>query len=215
MTHKQFTYKELLTFGWNTFKKHSWFLIALSFLYFLITFIVGDIPVIRDVISILMSIALTAVTLKLLDEHIPHYGDLLIPFKTYKVTLHYALGSILYALIVLVGLIFLILPGIYLLVRLQFFTYLLVEHENMGAIESFKRSMGMTKGRFWSLFGFGLVFVGINLLGLLAFGVGLFITIPVTCIAYAKLYRTLSSVSSTEHTSSHHTHSERTPVVSA
>ena len=203
MTHKQFTYKELLRFGWNTFKQHAWFLTALTFLYFLITMIVTDISVVRDIISMLMSIALTAVTLKLVDGHSPHYKDLLTPFKTYKVTLHYFLASILYMLIVLVGLILLILPGVYLLVRLQFFTYLLVEHENMGVIESLKKSMEMTKGKFWSLFGFGLVFILINILGLIALGIGLFVTIPVTCIAYAMMYRKLSTEAPT-HTEHHH-----------
>ncbi len=203
MTHKQFTYKELLRFGWNTFKQHAWFLIALTFLYFLVTFIVADISVIRDIVSMLMSIAFTAVTLKLVDGHSSRYGDLLVPFKTYKVTLHYFLASILYMLIVLVGLILLILPGVYLLVRLQFFAYLLVEHENMGVIESLKKSMEMTKGKFWSLFGFGIVFVLVNLLGLIALGIGLFVTIPVTCIAYAMMYRKLSTEAPT-HTEHHH-----------
>ncbi len=203
MTHKQFTYKELLTFGWNTFKQHAWFLVALTFLYFLISFIVADISVIRDIVSMLMSIALTAVALVLVDGHSSRYSDLLAPFKTYKVTLHYFLASILYMLIVLVGLILLILPGVYLLVRLQFFAYLLVEHENMGVIESLKKSMEMTKGKFWSLFGFGLVFILINIAGFIALGVGLFITIPVTCIAYARLYRKLSTETQA-HTEHHH-----------
>lgn len=205
MKHKDFTYKELLGFGWTKTKEYTWFLISLTFLYFVVTFIVADIPVIRDIISMLMSIALTAVTLMLIDGHTPRYSQLLAPFKTYKVTLHYFLASILYGLIVLLGLIFFILPGIYLLVRLQFFTYLLVEHENMEVLESLKKSMEMTKGRFWSLFGFGLAFIGINLLGLIALGVGLFITIPVTCIAYAMLYRKLSNPSG----HSEHHHSER------
>lgn len=203
MTHKQFTYKELLRFGWNTFKQRAWFLVALTFLYFLVTFIVADISVIRDIVSMLMSIAFTAVTLKLVDGHSSRYSDLLAPFKTYKVTLHYFLASILYMLIVLVGLILLILPGVYLLVRLQFFAYLLVEHENMGVIESLKKSMEMTKGKFWSLFGFGIVFVLVNLLGLIALGIGLFVTIPVTCIAYAMMYRKLSTEAPT-HIEHHH-----------
>lgn len=203
MKHKDFTYKELLGFGWAKTKEYMWFLISLTFLYFVVTFVVADIPVIRDILSMLMGIALTAVTLVIINGHIPHYSQLLKPFKTYKVTLHYVLGSILYGLIVFIGLIFLILPGIYLLVRLQFFAYLLVEHENMGVLESLKKSMKMTKGKFWSLFGFGLVFIGINLLGLIALGVGLFITIPVTCIAYAMMYRKLSTETPT-HTEHHH-----------
>jgi len=43
------------------------------------------------------------------------------------------------------------------------------------------------------LFLFGLVLIGLNLVGLLALVVGLLVTVPVTWIAVTHAYRTLAS----------------------
>ncbi len=204
MTHHHFTYGELLQFGWEKTKQHMWFLIGIMFFYLVITIITHNLPALRDIVSMIMGIALIALSFSIVDGHTPHYRDLLTPFRDYKVTLHYFLAVILSILIIMGGLILLILPGIYLAIRIQFAPYLIVEHKNMGPIEAIKKSMDMTKGIFWKLFGFALIFVFINLLGLLFFGVGLVITLPVTGIAYTYLYRKLSGHAPVHHEPTHH-----------
>lgn len=206
MTHNDYTYKELLQFGWEKTKEHFGFLISVLIGTFFIGFIVGWIPVLGDIVSGLITIAVLSALFVIIHGHTPHYSDLMKPFKTYKVTLNYFIGLILYILAVLAGLILLILPGIYVSVRLQFFMYLVVEDENITAIDALKKSWAMTEGKFWNLFGFGLVFVGVNLLGLLALGVGLLFTIPATSIAYTELYRRLAQNHSHHHHKEHHVH---------
>lgn len=193
MTHNHFTYGELLKFGWEKTKQHLWFLVGVTFFYFLISFITNNIPVVRDIVSMLMGIALIALSFVIVDGHTPHCRNLLAPFKDYKITWHYFLTMVLSVIIVIIGLIALILPGIYLAVRLQFALYFIVENENTKPIEALKKSMAITKGMFWKLFGFLLVFILINIAGALLLGVGLFITLPVTTIAYTHLYKKLSS----------------------
>ena len=51
----------------------------------------------------------------------------------------------IYYLIVIIGSAFLIIPGIYLGIRLQFYLAFIVE-DNCGIIESFKKSWNLTKG---------------------------------------------------------------------
>jgi len=199
MTHNHFSHGELLRFGWEKTKQHLWFLIGIMFFYFLITFITADLPVIRDIVSMLMTISLVALSFVIVDGHVPHYRNLLAPFQNYKITLHYFLAMIMYILAIIVGLILLILPGIYLAIRLQFALYLVIEHENMRPTEAFKKSWEMTKGLFWKLFVFGIIFILVNIAGFLALGVGLIITLPVTMIAYTQLYRKLSSHAPQQH----------------
>jgi hypothetical protein len=62
------------------------------------------------------------------------------------------LGHILYLLAVSLGFICLILPGIYLSVRWGFVLYEIVS-ENCSAIDGFKRSSELVKGRWWPVFG--------------------------------------------------------------
>ena len=60
-----------------------------------------------------------------------------------------------------------------------------------------KESRRITRGHKWQLFGFLLMLVLINLLGLLAFVVGLFVSIPVSSLAFAHAYRLLSGKAGT------------------
>lgn len=64
-----------------------------------------------------------------------------------------ALGtSILLALIVLAGLLLLIIPGLYLALRLSY-TLAIVANEDLGPIDSLKRSWELTKGNLWDIIG--------------------------------------------------------------
>jgi uncharacterized membrane protein len=200
MTHNHpFAYRELLTFGWEKTKAHFPFLLSLVVGAFVIGLITGGVPIVGDIIAGLVTIAMISILLMIVDGHTPQYRDLLKPFQTYYVTLHYFIALILYVLAVIAGLILLILPGIYVAVRLQFFSYLVVDHGHMKGIDALKKSWEMTQGKFWKLFGWSIVLFFINLLGLLALGVGLLFTIPVTAVAYTKLYRTLASPAAHHH----------------
>lgn len=62
------------------------------------------------------------------------------------------LGMMLYMFLVAAGLVCLIIPGVFFLVRFHFFIYPMVE-ENCGVLESFSKSYDATKGHFWKLLG--------------------------------------------------------------
>ncbi len=101
-------------------------------------------------------------------------------------------ASIVYGIIVMVGFILLIIPGIYLALRLQFYSYYIVD-KNAGALDSLRMSWKATDKNVINIFLFMLLIVGINILGALALLVGLLITIPVSFIAVTLLYRKLSA----------------------
>ena len=101
-------------------------------------------------------------------------------------------ASIVYGLIVVGGLILLVVPGIYLALRLQFYSYYIID-KNAGSIDSLKMSWKATEGNVINIFLFELLLIGINILGAIALVVGLLVTIPVSVIAVTLLYRKLSA----------------------
>jgi hypothetical protein len=100
------------------------------------------------------------------------------------------LASILYALMVIVGLVLLVVPGIYLALRFGQYKYAIVD-KDLGAIDALKYSAKITQGNLLNLFGLGVVCFLIVIAGLLALVVGLIVAIPVTFLAGVVAYRWL------------------------
>lgn len=100
---------------------------------------------------------------------------------------------ILCVFLVMVGLCLLVLPGIYLLLRLQFFSALIVE-EDAGVCSSLKRSWQLTKGKVLPLFCLSLAMLGVNLVGIILFGVGLFFSAPIAYMMYCSAFRRLNDI---------------------
>lgn len=111
-------------------------------------------------------------------------------FLQYRFFFRYVFATFLYALISAGAGLLLIFPGIYLAIRFSFYGYFIVDR-NSGIMESLKRSWRVTRGSAWKLFVYSLVVFGLNILGVLALGVGLFATIPISIVAGAFIYRKL------------------------
>lgn len=195
MTHTHITFKELFNFGWGEMKEHFAFLLVIFIGLFVVSAATGWVPVLGDIVGGLASIAMIWILLMIVRNKTPDYKNLLDPFTSYKITLHYFICTILYVLSILGGLVLLILPGIFFAIRLQFVSCIAVDHETMHPFDAFKKSWHMTRGRFWQLFGYQILFILFNLTGLLAFGIGLLFTIPITAVAFVHLYDRLQHVS--------------------
>lgn len=154
----------------------------------------------QSILAVLLSLAFTVLTLfleigfikivlKLIDGHKAEITEL----WAYPQYLLRMIGAtILYSLIVVVGFILLIIPGIYLALRLQFYSYYIVD-KNAPAVDSLRMSWKATEGNVINIFLFALLLIALNILGALALLIGLFVTIPVSFIAVALLYRKLSA----------------------
>ena len=130
--------------------------------------------------------------LKVVDHKTPTLKDLYTyPDMAMKIVRNIVAGIIV-GFIVLGGLLLFVIPGIYLAVRLMFYTYYIVD-KDAGIMDSIQRSWKLTQGGVINLFLLGVLFVIINFIGALFFGIGLAVTLPLTFLATAILYRRFQS----------------------
>lgn len=104
--------------------------------------------------------------------------------------LRYFWTTLVVGFITILGAIFFIVPGVYFALK-YFFAPYLVADRNLTVSEAMKLSSKMTKRIKLKLLGLGILAMLINLVGLLALGVGLLVTIPTTYLALAYVYDAL------------------------
>ena len=88
--------------------------------------------------------------------------------------------------------IIMIIPPIYLSVRLQFYEYFLIDEE-CSIIESIKKSAYISKGYVLELFILGTILSLIILISIIPMGLGLIISIPISMVAITSVYLKLKN----------------------
>ncbi len=197
-----FTYGEILSYGWEKTKKHFWFFAGLlviawlaqvvptefanlfknKFVVLYIIFLLG-----AWILQFIVRMGLIRISLDVFDKGEAKLNSL---FSCSKFLVDFILGSLLYLLIVVGGFILLIVPGIIWAIKYQFFAYLIID-KNLSPTQALKKSAEITEGNKWKLFLLNLLFVLINIAGAICLMIGLFVTIPVTMMASAYVYRKL------------------------
>ncbi len=103
------------------------------------------------------------------------------------------LGYLVSTLLTAVGFAFCLLPGIYLIVAWQF-TLVLIIDRRMEFWPAMELSRKVISKHWWNFFGFLIVMVLVDILGVLACCIGVFVTLPLTMIAlmyaYEDIFRT-------------------------
>ncbi|MFH1692118.1 MAG: DUF975 family protein [Candidatus Omnitrophota bacterium] len=202
MVKERFSKPQALRFGWDIWKKNIGFFMAVLFISFLVRlapaflaaifkdeapFVSALANIFYSLIGIIISIGFIKIALSFCKGKQPEIADL---FRGYRFFFIFLFGSILYGLIFLGGVVLLVVPAIIWGIQFQFFTYFIID-QKAGPIEALKRSSRITRGVKFELFIFNMMVLGINLLGLLAFGVGVLVSAPVTMLATAFVYRKL------------------------
>lgn len=204
MTAKTFDLGTSIKYGWEKTKENLIFLVGVILLMFVVNMVSSQIQGsigtegfvgMAGLISILFSLVMMFIQMNFVRAGLsivagkkPSFNDLLITQPFVK----YVIGNILTSIIVGIGLILLIIPGIYLALRLGF-THLLIVDKNMDPIEALKKSWEITSGHVLQLFLLAVVLVLLNIAGAVLFLVGLLITIPMSFIAMIYVYKQLSS----------------------
>ncbi len=133
-------------------------------------------------------LGLVRIFLGICDEEEVNISDL---FLCYPYLVRFIVAQLLYVLIVMVGTILLVVPGIYFAIKFAFHPFIIVD-EDVGAIESLKRSWAITTGSVWNLILLAIIVMAINFLGMLLLLIGMLFTYPFSMVAAAYIYRQLS-----------------------
>ncbi len=207
MPVKGFSKREAVEFGWRTMRAN----LPVFLIFLVVSMLAGfffsgfaglfekRLPVLSLVFNVgyaLLTIAINLVGIKLAlkfcDNDRRDIGEV-ISFTPARF-LKFAAGYILYGLLVGAGLILLIVPGVFFMVKYQYVVYFIADKDT-EIVEAFQRSSAITGGIKWELFVFLILLSLINTAGVICFFVGLIVTIPVTMVAMAYVFRRLSGPS--------------------
>jgi uncharacterized membrane protein len=206
---------ESIRYGWDTFKKNLELILLIEFAAVVAVAIVNGASGIMEriggfhewamwianfVLSMIIHFGAVKIALKYRDGEKVEFANM---FDGFAVLAPFIAASVLTDMAIGFGLMFLIVPGIIIAVRFCFFGFVLADAER-GPIEAIQRSIRITEGRGLDLFLFGMLLIGLNVLGLMVLLIGVFVTLPVSVLAGAYIYRYLepraAEVSSTDHT---------------
>lgn len=199
--------RESLSFGWQTFTKRPWFFIgalglamimygALSWLTDPNRYASGIMPFLASLASIVLGLVIEMMLINVALKAHDSVETLALSDATVRLPFWpYFAAKFLTGIIVTVGFILLVVPGVIAALMLMFATYLVID-KGLGPIEAIKESARITKGHRWKLLLFVLSVAALNILGALILFVGLFVSIPVSILALVHVYRTLEHAAS-------------------
>ena len=208
MPMKSFNFSDVLGYGWRVMKKNLWFFVAVGFIWVIISYIPPIIQMMLKymklqeiiyfviyiittilgwIITIILKIGLTKIALSFCDER---KSNITVLFDGLNGFWRYVATGILYALIILIGYILLILPGIILTIKFGLCFYFVVD-KGLGPINALKASSRATMGAKTQLFCFSIICVLLNFLGVMCFIIGIFATYPSVLVARALVYKQL------------------------
>ncbi len=197
MNPKQFSSVDALQFGWTTLRSHLAPLLLLSgagAVLALTSQALGRgggggalLGLVVQGFQVAIALLLVRVSLRLYDGEpvdLAHPAPLLRGYWSFLATL------LLLGLGASVGFMLLIVPGV--LFALAFgFTPLFKADGERDLIEAFRQSGRLTRGARGQLFGFGLLLMALNFAGVLALGVGVVATVPMSYLAAVYVFRRL------------------------
>lgn len=201
MANEAFSVGEAVGYGWRTMKSRLGLFVGAAVITFVVTLAlsgVGEVVRRYGALSALIAIASqvahawlwmswTRLSLDVHDDRRAALEDFVPDLGRF---LEYLATAILYSLVVAVGLILLVVPGIYWGVRLSMAGFLVIDR-GLDPIAALHASSDVTRGARGRLFLLFLACIGLNLLGALALGIGLLFTVPATIMALAFTYRRL------------------------
>lgn len=153
--------------------------------------ILHAIPILGPLVSFAISPALMMgnfiVAAKLLHRHTPRFGDF---FSGFFLLWPLLLVSLVGSLLIGIGMIFFIIPGIYLTVSYLFASCLVVDRrlDFWTALEMSRRTVTPL---WFGFFAFLLLMLLINLAGALLLGIGLLASVPISFCALTVAFQDL------------------------
>jgi uncharacterized membrane protein len=187
--------KKALSYGWEAITKNFWYLVGTGLIMSIISSVgssdQNDENMLLSAVGLVLSAWIMAgfykITLSLYDGKKLAVTEMFTQFKYFWRMLG---ATILLALIVIIGTVFFIIPGIYLALRYQY-TLAAIVDKDMSITEAMDYSSKLTDKIKMRLLLFCLAELGVILLGLLALGLGVLVAMPVVWMANVYVYKKL------------------------
>jgi hypothetical protein len=177
--------------GLDIFRQYPYGFIGFCLVNFFIQVILHVIPILGPLISFAISPALMMgnfiVAAKILHRHTPRFGDFFSGFFYLGPLL---LVSLVSSLLIGIGIILLIIPGIYLAVGYLFASCLVVDRR-LGFWTALELSRRTVTPLWFGFFAFLLLLLLINLAGALLLGIGLLASVPISFCALTVAFQDL------------------------
>lgn len=191
-------------FGWQQFKKHFLHLFLIAIVIGILIFpsaFTWHIDDSHNITAGLVLLQLLAFAYWMLLFPIFDFGadllylravrdepiDIKEMFKGFDRYLNIILANLLTASIIILGLIFLIIPGIIFACRLVFVPYLVMDR-HLDPVKAVEKSWHMTRHHAWTIFGMGLLSILITILGIALLFVGIYPALMWISASFASLY---------------------------
>ncbi len=189
--------KEALGKGWTIFKARPWFFVGTFVLYAIVQILMSMVQqhlpgflsfILSLVVSTFLYMGLITVYLRAYENpQDPQYKDLWQPRHFWN----YLIASVLVAVIVIIGLILIVVPGVIAALMLSLTGYLVMD-KGMKPVAALKESVRLTKGNRVKLLLLGLAIFVLSLIGSIPLFLGLLVVAPVSMLAGVHAYRTLA-----------------------
>jgi uncharacterized membrane protein len=174
---------QLVSVGLPSNENNMGFLSILAIFVFIIVYVI---------ITVIFEVGLIRISIMFRNGEKPQIRNL---YRSNPIVLmNYLVASCVYLLMILFGLLLLVVPGIYLILKYQFYDYLIIDR-GMGPFEALKESGRMTDGAKTGLFMFWLTLYG-GILAVMVFLVVLLIALPAVSImaVYSQDFMSIFSI---------------------
>ncbi|MGD8427471.1 MAG: hypothetical protein PVH63_07555 [Balneolaceae bacterium] len=138
-------------------------------------------------VQLFLSLGFTKVMLLLVQDAYVEVADM---FNNFRSFLSFFVASLLYNISVVIGLFLLVVPGIFIAIRFQFYPYFIIEQGD-SSFEALRKSYFLSQDLTLELLLFGIAVVILNAVGVLLMGIGVILTYPLTTMATAVVYKGL------------------------
>lgn len=148
----------------------------------------GAVPGLNIILSPLLMAGLFVAGKVLLADKKVMFESLFEFFRNFDHAIKIVLVSLLTMIIVFVGLLLLIVPGIIFAYRYSQALFIISENKDMDVVDALKASRSMMQGKKMNLFLFQLSFIGHVLLGIITLGIYLLYALPYIQLSMYNYY---------------------------
>ncbi len=172
--------------GWNLVMKNFWLTVGATVLIHLIVAVVGGLPVIGWALKAVFIGGLDWMFLKLVRGQKAELGDAFSGFNLAFLPL--SLFGIVSTILVVLGVVLCIVPGIYLAVCWLFFSPLIILDKRLEFWDAMELARKVVSKHWWHLLGLAIVCGLVLICGALVCVVGVFIAMPIVRAAIVYAY---------------------------